>query len=249
MSLFDWLNVGGQVVDLASNIASLFGDDETEDGSSNYDLGALMFGADGSGQLWAGNQNDQDMQMTMCMTTQQQGVVPSTTTQPILVPANAGVNITSAVKNFQSGGTFTITPVAAPDADTLTQALSFAVRSLAIGATISIIGGVSGSFGRNADGTWNFSVRSTGPQLTGGKVTVTDQNNVSATASVTFQNRTRQTEYDGSALLPAGLSLAPTIADVELELEMPPSDFCKLFFNDSVPLKDIPIFNRKRSRA
>lgn len=250
MGIFDWLNVGGQVVDLASNIAGLLSGDSQESSGATYDLGSVAFAVDQNQQTWVGNPTGNDMLMLLAQTQLQAGSAqPGTTTTPLAISANGGQNITQAMQLYQSGGTFTVSPISSTS-DTLSNAINFAIRSVAIASTVSIINGVTASGGRQADGTWAFTIKSTGSTLTGGKITVTDQNNVTASAQVTFTNPdSAQDISDGTAILPESLLLSPTITALEIELEMSADDIRALSkASASTPLKDIPVFRNLKPR-
>lgn len=250
MGIFNWLNVGGQVVDLASNIAGLLSEDSDEANGANYDLGSVVFALDQNQHTWVGNPTANDMLMMMSQTQLQPGSAqPGTATTPVLISANGGNDISQPMQLYQSGGTFAVAPVSSTS-DTLTNAISFAIRSVAIASTVSIVNGVTANGGRQADGTWAFTIKSTGPTLTGGTITVTDQNNVTASAQVTFTNPdTAQDVSDGTAILPESLLLSPTITALEIVLEMSSTDVRALSnVSASTPLKDIPVFKNLKPR-
>lgn len=255
MSIFDWINVGGQVVDLASNIAGLFGEDRKNSTTTNpYSLGLLDFGAS-DGKIYAGNSGTSDVMLNLCQT-QQQGVSISTITRQFRVPPNSGIDITDAISGYQGGGSFSIVPYTAELTDgsnVIGQAISFAIKSIAIGATIAIIGGVKASFGQDPHtGMWTCSIASTGPTLLNGTVSVTDQNGISATANVEFKKPPRDRHNvgdasNGSASFPIGLYLSPTIADLEINLVVP-MDSVEVICPPCIAISEIPAFqNLKRA--
>ncbi|WP_116829479.1 hypothetical protein [Pseudomonas syringae] len=242
----DWINVGGQVVDLASNIANLFGEEKEDSAPSTFDLGLLSFGVS-DGAIYVANPSQSNNVLLNFCQTQQQGLQSSTTSSPIVVNANSGIDITDIVNGYQGGGSFLIrlAETQNPTDDPVVQAIAFAIKILAVGTTIAIIGGVTGSFGKNPqDGTWSFSIRSTGPKISGGSLTLTDQNAMTLSAAINFsQSQGGEGVGDsiGQAVFPAGFNLSPSISDVQINLTAE-SQYAEFLELKSVPLSEIPAF-------
>jgi len=211
----DWLAVGGQVVDLASSIASLFGEGETA-ASDPYTVGTVQWSNIG-GTIAAVNAGQTDLLLSYSMIQDQAGT-PGTSMIVQPLKAGNGYDATSDLAEFQ-GGSFSILPEVEADGDTLTQALTFAIKSISVAVSIGIVGGISAGFGKNPSGGYTFTIQSTGPQLSSAKVKVTDVDGTSADLDMQFTNSAN----DGTTStvdVPPGLNMSPTVGELDITLQV-----------------------------
>lgn len=244
----DLFNIGGQVADLASNIAGLIATDKQKGNSQQvYSLGDIAFAQD-QGALFAGNASTTTPYLLNLSETSQVGTAISTTTAPVSIPPQSATNVTQLVNEFVGGGSYMICPQPTSTQANLTQAISFAIKALSFAAAVSIINGITASFGQNNDGTWTLSIMSTGPSIMNGSVNVTDVNGVSAMVNLVLgQGAKADGTQTCTANFPSGMALMPTVADLEVNLQI--SAASSLFIElDTVPLSAVPAF-KKLARA
>ena len=242
MGWADWINVGGTVLDVASQISNLLGD--KDDAANPVMQGTVQFTTDDAGNTYAQNM-DPDYGVTLTYSaTQQSGQQISTVSQvqclaPTQNPPPNSVNIyncTQDLSNYASGGFLSISGVANEDGGAVTSALSFALRCVAIGATIAIIGGITAQFGIDPNtGYYQITIQSTGPTLQSATVSVTGQNGGTFSGNMTFSSpsgsgsdlRVADGTF-GSIDLPPGMNIDPLIAELDIILEIDSDSFRKL---------------------
>lgn len=230
MGWLDWLNVAGSVVDIASQIAGSLGDeDETEASSSSYLLGDLAWNSV-NGRIYATNTDPANEVGLVYLNQNLSGATQSTLSTTVMIPANNGFSDeTEDMASFLGGGTLTMNGIPAADANTPGQVFSFVMRSFSTATAISIIGGVQVSFANTSSG-WNFTLGSTGPNLSSFKARIVDPAGNGASVQGTFAQANARVGEDSVTLpLPPGLDLSGLVKSMEVELTVDSSQMRRFF--------------------
>lgn len=217
MSWSDWLNIAASAGDIAGSIANLLGDEKSTTGPA-FTLGSVEFGNNG-GTMYAQNTSpDTEVLLNYAMPVQQESGPIATATSFTSLAANGGYyDPASDLMQFTSGGTLTVNAITPATTDGGVSALGFAVASIALSASIVIVGGINASFNKTATG-YTFSINATnGAMLNSAKVTVQGTNGVKCQTSMTFSNQSDDGS-SGTVDLPPGLVIDPIVAMLNVDL-------------------------------
>jgi hypothetical protein len=198
MGWADWINTASDVVDIASRVAGLFGQDRKDQDTAPVLLGSVQFVVDDQTVFAENTDPDYGTLLTYSgMSPQANGQIASVSRVQYLAPTQNpppnttyAYNCTSDLQNYLQGGVLSINGVA-NDAmgNPMKSALSFAIRSIAFGTAMSIAGGITASFGKDAQtGLYTLSIQSTGPSLQSSTVHVKGTNGQAFDGSMTFNN-------------------------------------------------------------
>lgn len=222
MGWLDWINVAGSVLDIASEVAILLGEDEDSD-STSYVLGDLAW-IPSNGQIYAVNNDPVNDVSLLYLAQNLSGTATSTLSTTVVIPANGGWHEEAANLAQFLGGSVNLTGLPQADANTPGQVFSFVMRTFSVATAISIIGGVHVSFANTGNG-WNFTLGTTGPNLSSFKARVVDPAGNGATVESTFNQANARVGADSVTLaLPPGLDLSVFVASMEVELTLDSSE-------------------------
>lgn len=241
--IFDWINIGGQVVDLAGSIAGLFGEnrDKSRNGSTEYDLGLLKFGVNSKNQFYAVNECPQPVILTCCQT-RQDGMSMVTAASSNDISPQSGMDITYLLNEFQAGGRFVISPVSTdPTSNTPGQTcLSFAVKALSLSTAIVLSRGIDASVSRSEDGRWKFHMATSQVAIQSASVTITDANGFSVKGTYDSQRADFSNDEPVDIFFPQSLVLSPMIAQLDVTV-MVLSESVRLDYSKCMPIADLRI--------
>lgn len=242
MGWSDWISVAGSVLDIASSVAELVGR-EKDDDAAPVMLGTVQFTSEDGitiaenldpnyGTFLTYSAPAPQANGSMGTVSQVQFLAPTQNPPP---NTSSKYNCSSDLSTYLAGGNLAISGVLYDGTtDTITSALSFALRSIALGATINIVGGISASFGTNPQtGNMQLTIQSTGPQLQSATVRVTGADGKTFKGSMTFNNPKAKHLADGTigaVDLPPGMVLDPLVSELDIDMEIDDSTARRLIF-------------------
>lgn len=226
MGIGDWINIISQGADLASRVLPLVLGSDAEGASENYVLGNVAF-VPFSGRIYAASNDESESGMAFALS---QPNDQTTLSEFVPVPVSGAIDVTNELSAFNRGQV-TLAPTDPPPSaanPAPVKIVAWTVLALGIGVTSRIIGNASVSVGKLPDGTYGIRFTNSDPMKSWVfKATVKDNqgNSASVQGSSSSVSAREDGNYEFDLSLPAGVDIDPIVAELDVTIDMPESDY------------------------
>jgi hypothetical protein len=224
-----WDDLGGIISGVGVIADGLSGILSETDSPQPYSVGSVNFFAQ-EGNIYAQNL-DPDSGVVLNFAQSTVSIDPTTgasslgtATSPVVLDVSgSGVGAIAVVgPEIQSmlGGTLAMSAFpSSSSGNPIGTAIGFSICAIGVATAINIVGGITAGFSKAPDGSWQFSIMSTGPSLASASVSVRAPDGTKAQMNMAFQSQ-EATGSTGTVEVPPGVNIHDTIAELDITLEV-----------------------------